>query len=147
MPAAWRHVIVGQSLLADTPFAAAMIKEGVDATAVEGASDTHYKIPNFQLIAHHPKVNVPVLWWRSVGHTHTAFVMETLIDELATRARMDPIAYRRKLLKPEAKKLLSSLDLLEKASAGWRTKLPRGHALGISCHESFGTGVACAVDV
>ncbi|HEU4796146.1 MAG TPA: molybdopterin cofactor-binding domain-containing protein, partial [Pyrinomonadaceae bacterium] len=48
---------------------------------------------------------------------------------------------------PEAKKLLSTLDLLEKASAGWRTKLPRGHALGVSCHESFGTGVACAVDV
>ena len=65
---------------------------------------------------HHPKVNVPVLWWRSVGHTHTAFVMETLIDELATRARMDPIAYRRKLLKPDAKKLHCTLDLLDKAT-------------------------------
>src|SRR5262252_5720448 len=86
-------------------------------------------------------------WWRSVGHTHTAFVIETLIDELATRARMDPIAYRRKLLKPEAKKLFSTLDLLEKTIAGWRNHLPKGHALGISCHESFGTGVACAVDV
>jgi isoquinoline 1-oxidoreductase subunit beta len=146
MPAAWRHVIVGQSLLADTPFAAVMIKEGVDATAVEGASDTHYNIPNFQLFAHHPKVNVPVLWWRSVGHTHTAFVMETLIDELAARAKMDPIAYRRRLLSPEAKKLRAALDLLSEKSA-WRTKLPRGHAAGIACHESFETGVACAVDV
>jgi isoquinoline 1-oxidoreductase beta subunit len=73
--------------------------------------------------------------------------METLVDELATRARMDPIAYRRKLVKPEAKKLLSVLELLDQASAGWRNKLPRGHALGVSCHESFGTGVACAVDV
>jgi isoquinoline 1-oxidoreductase beta subunit len=73
--------------------------------------------------------------------------METLIDELATRAKMDPIAYRRQLLKPEAKKLLRPLELLEKASAVWRNKLPRGHALGVSCHESFGTGVACAVDV
>jgi isoquinoline 1-oxidoreductase beta subunit len=73
--------------------------------------------------------------------------METLVDELATRARMDPIAYRRKLLKPEAKKLLSTLELLDKETAGWRNKLPRGHALGVSCHESFGTGVACAVDV
>jgi isoquinoline 1-oxidoreductase beta subunit len=146
-PAAWRHVIVGQSLLTGTPFADFAIKNGVDQTATEGVADTHYNIPNLHVSAHHPKVNVPVLWWRSVGHTHTAFVMETLIDELAARARMDPIAYRRKLLKPEAKKLLRPLDLLEKATAGWRRQLPRGHALGVSCHESFGTGVACAVDV
>jgi len=89
---------------------------------------------------------VPVLWWRSVGHTHTAFVMETLIDELAARAKMDPIAYRRKVLSPKATKLRAVLDLLEQKSA-WRTKLPKGHAAGIACHESFETGVACAVDV
>ena len=147
LPTAWRHVVVGQSLLAGTPFEPMLVKNGVDQTAVEGAADTHYKIPNFQVSVHHPKVNVPVLWWRSVGHTHTAFVMETMIDELARRARMDPIAYRHKLLKPEAKKLHSTLELLERASARWRNRLPRGHALGISCHESFGTGVACAVDV
>src|SRR6185369_4994766 len=147
MPAAWRHVIVGQSITGDTPFSAFTVKNGVDSTAVEGAADTHYNIPNLHVSAHHPKVNVPVLWWRSVGHTHTAFVMETLIDELATRAKMDPIAYRRKLLKPEAKKLLSALDLLEKVTATWRKGLLKGHALGVSCHECFDTGVACAVDV
>lgn len=147
LPAAWRHVIVGQSLLMGTPFESFAIKDGIDATATEGVADSHYNLANFHLAVHHPQVNVPVLWWRSVGHTHTAFVMETLVDELATRAKMDPIAYRRKLLKPEAKKLHSVLDLLEKASASWRNRLPRGHALGISCHESFDTGVACAVDV
>ena len=147
LPSAWRHVIVGQSLLAGTPFEGFAIKNGVDATATEGAADTHYNIPNLHVSVHHPKVNVPVLWWRSVGHTHTAFVMETMIDELARRARMDPFAYRRKLLKPEAKKLLRPLELLERASASWRNRLPRGHAFGVSCHESFETGVACAVDV
>jgi isoquinoline 1-oxidoreductase beta subunit len=147
LPAAWRHVIVGQSILAGTPFESMLVKNGVDETATEGTSDTQYNIPNMHLSVHHPKVNVPVLWWRSVGHTHNAFVMETLIDELATRAHMDPIAYRRKLLKPDAKKLLSTLELLDKASASWRNSLPRGHALGVSCHECFGTGVACAVDV
>ena len=146
-PLAWRHVIVGQSLLAGTPFESFAIKNGVDSTATEGSADTNYNIPNLHVTAHHPKVNVPVLWWRSVGHTHNAFVMETLIDELATRARMDPIAYRQKLLKPEAKKLLRTLELLDKATASWRNKLPQGHALGVSCHESFETGVACAVDV
>jgi isoquinoline 1-oxidoreductase beta subunit len=73
--------------------------------------------------------------------------METLIDELATRARRDPIAYRRKLLKPDAKKLRAALDLMDEKSAAWRNKLPKGHAVGISCHESFETAVACAVDV
>src|SRR5437870_2649344 len=147
MPAAWRHVIVGQSLVAGTPFAAMLIKNGVDATTVEGTADTNYNIPNFHVSAHNPTVNVPVLWWRSVGNTHTAFVMETLIDELATRAKIDPIAYRRKLLKADAGKLHRALDLMDEKSALWRTKLPKGHALGISCHQSFGTGVACAVDV
>ena len=147
LPVAWRHVIVGQSITAGTPFADFTTKNGVDSTMTEGAADTHYNIPNLHVSAHHTKVNVPVLWWRSVGHTHTAFVMETLIDELATRARMDPIAYRRRLLKPEAKKLLSSLELLDKATASWRNRLPRGHALGVASHECFGTGVACAVDV
>src|SRR5207249_7341053 len=109
MPAAWRHVIVGQSILAGTPFEAMMVKNGVDNTSVEGAADTHYDISNFHVSVHHPKVNVPVLWWRSVGHTHTAMVMETLIDELATRAKMDPVAYRRKLLKAEAGKLRRAL--------------------------------------
>lgn len=146
MPSAWRHVIVGQSLLAGTPFAG-MIKNGVDETAVEGTSDTSYSIPNFHVSVHHPVVNVPVLWWRSVGHTHNAFVMETLIDELATRAKMGAIAYRRKLLKPEAKKLRAVLDLLEQKSS-WSNRLPPpGHALGIACHESFETAVACAVEV
>ena len=147
MPSAWRHVIVGQSIAAGTPFAALIIKNGVDETATEGTADTNYDIPNFHVSAHHPTVNVPVLWWRSVGHTHNAFVMETLVDELALRAKIDPIAYRRKLLKPDAKKLRGALNLMDEKSAPWRTKLPKGHALGISCHESFGTGVACAVDV
>ena len=145
MPVVWRHVVVGQSLLAGTPFAM-MIKDGVDETAVEGTKDTSYDIPNFRVTAHHPVVNVPVLWWRSVGHTHNAFVMETLVDELASRAKVDPITYRQKLLRPDAKKLHSVLELLDQKS-GWRKTLPRGRAVGIACHESFDTAVACAVEV
>jgi len=147
LPSAWRHVIVGQSITAGTPFAAMLVKNGVDETAVEGVADTQYDIPNFHVSAHHPVVNVPVLWWRSVGSTHTAFVMETLVDELAVRAKADPIAYRRKLLKPDARKLLAVLDRMDEKSAAWRSNLPKGHALGFACHECFGTGVACAVDV
>jgi isoquinoline 1-oxidoreductase subunit beta len=147
MPAAWRHVVVGQSISAGTPFEAMMTKNGVDETAVEGIADSGYDLPNLQVSAHHPKVNVPVLWWRSVGHTHTAFVMETLIDELALRAKVDPIVYRRKLLKADAGKIRKALDLMDEKSAAWRATLPKGHAVGVACHEAFGTGVACAVDV
>jgi len=146
-PVAWRHVIVGQSILAGTPFAAFAIKNGVDETAVEGVADTPYEIPNFSVSVHHPTVNVPVLWWRSVGHTHTAFVMETLVDELAMRAQTDPFAYRRKLLKPDAKKLRGVIDLVDEKSVTWRNHLAAGHAIGVACHESFGTSVGCAVDV
>ena len=145
-PAAWRHVIVGQSLLAGTPFAS-MIKDGVDETAVEGTADTYYTIPDFHVSVHHPVLNVPVLWWRSVGHTHNAFVMETLIDELATRAKADPIAYRLNLLSPDAKKLRACLTLLREKTVSWRNRVPRDRAVGLACHESFGTGVACAVEV
>jgi isoquinoline 1-oxidoreductase beta subunit len=148
LPDAWRHVVVGQSILAGTPFAM-MMKDGVDNSAVEGINDTHYYVPNFGVTVHHPKVNVPVLWWRSVGHTHSAFVMETLIEELALRAGVEPIAYRRKLIRPEpeAKKLLAALDLMDEKTSAWRNRLPKGHAVGFACHESFGTGVACAAEV
>src|SRR5579859_4136878 len=145
-PTAWRHVIVGQSLVAGTPFAPMIIKNGVDQTVVEGTADTAYNIPNFHVSAHHPTPNVPVLWWRSVGHTHNAFVMETLIDELAARAKADPIAYRRKLLQPEAGNLQRTLDLVDEKSA-WRHSMAPGHAFGVACHEAFGTGVACVADV
>ena len=147
MPVAWRHVIVGQSIVAGTPFASFLIKNGVDETALEGVADTAYEIPNFSVSAHHPTGNVPVLWWRSVGHTHTAFVMETLVDELATHAGTDPIVYRQKLLKPEAKKLRGVIDLVDEKSAPWRNHLAEGHAWGVALHESFGTSVGCAVDV
>lgn len=147
MPVAWRHVIVGQSIVAGTPFASMLIKNGVDETAVEGVADNPYEIPNFSVSAHHPTVNVPVLWWRSVGHTHTAFVMETLVDELASRAGTDPFAYRRKLLKPDAKKLRGVIDLVAEKSAAWRNHLAEGHAAGVAFHESFGTTVGCAVDI
>src|SRR5437763_9053408 len=147
MPAAWRHVIVGQSIVAGTPFAPMMVKNGVDSTAVEGTADTHYAIQNFYVSAHHPEINVPVLWWRSVGHTHTAFVMETLIDELAMRAKTDPIAYRLKLLSPDAKKLRACLTLLREKTASWRDSATGNRAVGVASHESFGTGVECAVKV
>src|SRR5262249_44306470 len=76
----WSHTIVGQSILAGTPFEAMMVKNGIDDTSVEGAIDLPYAIPNVQVDLHTTEVGVPTLWWRSVGHSHTAFVVESFLD-------------------------------------------------------------------
>src|SRR5713101_7564177 len=115
MPTASKHVIVGQSWMigSGNAFEPFLVKDGVDQLAIEGTADTRYTIPNFHVSAHHPTVNVPVLQWRSVGYTHNTFVMETLVDELAERAKMDPIAYRLRLLAADARKLRAPLTLLQ----------------------------------
>jgi isoquinoline 1-oxidoreductase subunit beta len=148
MPLAWKHVIVGQSFVIGTgaPQEAILVKNGVDKLATEGTDDSPYTFPNMHVSVHHPKVNVPTLSHRSVGYGHNSFVRETLLDELATRAKYDPIAYRLKLLKPDAKKFRTSLTLLDQKS-GWRHRLPRNHASGIACSEYNSTCVACAVEV
>ena len=95
---AWKHVIVGQSILTGTPFEAFLVKDGVDATSVEGAANLPYAIPNLAVELHTPKIGVPVQWWRSVGSTHTAFATECFLDEIAREAKQDPFELRRSLL-------------------------------------------------
>jgi isoquinoline 1-oxidoreductase beta subunit len=141
---AWDHVIVGQSIAAGTPFEGFMIQKGVDSTMVEGMG-APYDVP-MNLSAHMAKANVPVLWWRSVGSTHTAFVMETLIDEAAHAARMDPVAYRKKLIDAKHVRHHAALDLAVSKSGYGRKTLPKGHAWGVAVHESFGTVVAYVVE-
>lgn len=141
---AWNHAIVGQSIISGTPFAEFMIKNGVDATMVEGMRDP-YDVP-MKLSVHNAQANVPVLWWRSVGSTHTAFVMETLIDEAAQIAGMDPVAYRKKLIGANHPRHLAALDLAVTQSGYGKKTLPAGHAWGIAVHESFDSVVAYVVE-
>ncbi len=148
MPSAWDHIIVGQSILAGTPFEPMMVKDGVDATSVEGVSDSPYlkAMANHRVQLHSPRTGIPVLWWRSVGHTHTAFVMETLIDELAQTAGKSPLEYRRQLLKDHPRHL-GVLNLAAE-KIGWDTSKPLvGRARGIAVHESFGSFVAQIAEV
>jgi len=94
----WDHVMVGKSIMIGSPFEAMIVKDGIDATTVEGASDTPYALPAYRFGVHNGREGVPVLWWRSVGHSHTAHVMEVMIDDLAHAAGADPVAYRLSLL-------------------------------------------------
>ncbi|GFE59766.1 xanthine dehydrogenase family protein molybdopterin-binding subunit [Geobacter sp. AOG2] len=144
-PLAWRHTIVGQSIIAGTAFESAMVKGGIDHTSVEGAADTPYAIPNLLVDLHTTKNGVPVLWWRSVGHSHNAFVVESFLDELAHSAGKDPYQYRRALLANHPRHLAVLQTAAEKA--GWGTKLPVGTGRGIALHESFGSFVAQVAEV
>ena len=137
---AWDHVIVGQSITQGTPFEGMMVQGGIDMTIAEGMREP-YDVP-MRLSVHHPKVNVPVLWWRSVGSTHTAYVMETLVDEIARATKQDPVAYRMKLMGDKHARHKAALMLAVEQSGYGKRKLPKGRAWGVAVHESFDTVVA-----
>jgi isoquinoline 1-oxidoreductase beta subunit len=141
---AWNQRIVGQSLVKGTALESFLMRDGVDESSVEGAA-APYAIPNLRVEAQHPDVGVPVLWWRSVGHTHTAFVTEVFLDELAAAGRRDPVELRRGLLKDHPRHL-GVLNLAAE-KAGWGTPLPAGRGRGVAVHESFGSFVAEVAEV
>jgi len=142
---AWRHTIVGQSILAGTAFESMMVKNGVDATSVEGAANLPYAVPNLSVELHSPKIGVPVQWWRSVGSTHTAFATECFLDEIAAAAGKDPFALRRSLLDahPRHKAVLE----LAAKHAAWGKPMAKDKARGIAVHESFDSFVAQVAEV
>jgi isoquinoline 1-oxidoreductase beta subunit len=144
-PSAWQHRIVCQSFITGTPFESAIIKNGIDDTAVEGAADTKYDIPNFNVEWNEAPGGVPTLWWRSVGHSHTAFAMESLIDELAHAVGKDPVEYRLSLLEehPRHQRVLK----LAAEKGNWGSPMPKGKGRGIALHESFGSILSHVVEV
>jgi isoquinoline 1-oxidoreductase beta subunit len=143
LPAAWRHRVVCQSIMKGSPLGGG----GLDKSSVEGIEGSPYlaATPIVDAQAANPDSGVPVLWWRSVGATHTAFVMEHTIDQLARATGRDPVDYRRALYrKAKADRHLAVLDLaVERAgpppTSGWTR--------GVAVHESFGTVVAQVAEV
>ena len=140
----WRHVIVGQSIMANSMFAA-MIKDGVDPTSVEGAATIAYAIPNITVELSTTKNGVPVLWWRVVGSSHTTFAVEAFIDEVAHAAGADA-TFRRKLLEHEPR--MKAVLELAAEKAGWSNgPMPKGKGRGIAVAEAFKTYVAQVAEV
>jgi isoquinoline 1-oxidoreductase subunit beta len=134
--AAWDHQIAGQSILK---------KSAVDETSVEGVTDLPYTVANLRVQSYNTQVGVPVLWWRSVGHTHTAFVVESLIDELLEKAGKDPVEGRLTLLKDAPRQA----GVLKKVAemADWGGAVPDGRKRGVAVHKSFHTYVAEIAEV
>jgi len=143
-PVVWTHTIVGQSIMAGTPFEA-FIKHGIDGASVEGAADLLYGIPNLQVDLHTPKIGVPVLWWRSVGHSHNGFAVEAFFDELAHAGGKDPYELRRALLANQPR-MRGVLELAAQ-KGDWGKQLLAGRARGIATHFSFDSYVAQVAEV
>ncbi len=143
-PAAWRHRVVTQSITKGMP-----MQKGLDESTVEGALGSPYlkATPVVDGQVYMPEFPVPVLWWRSVGATHTAMVMEHTIDRLAKKAGKDPADYRRALYqKAGATRHLAIVNLVCQ-KAGWGSPLPAGTARGLAVHECFGSVVAQVAEV
>lgn len=141
---AWEQTIAGQSFLAGSPFEG-MVQNGVDATMVEGASNLPYDIPNFHCSAHIINNPVTTLWWRSVGHTHTGYSVETFIDELLEKGGKDPVAGRLALMGEQPR--LAAVLRRAADMAGWGRPAPQGRAFGVAAVESFRSYVAQVAEV
>ena len=144
-PVAWQHRIIGQSIVAGTPFESMITENSVDPTSVEGASNLPYAVPNLLVDLVTTDAKVPVLWWRSVGSTHTAYSTEVFVDELAQAAGRDPVEFRRALLRDHPRHL-GVLNLAAE-KAGWGTPLAEGRFRGVAVHESFNTYVAQVAEI
>ena len=143
--AAWRQTSVGQSIMAGSPIEESMIEDDADETSVEEGEGIPYDIPNILVDLHSPKIGIPVQWWRSVGHSQSAFVEESFMDELAHAAGKDPFEFRLGLLtqQPRHKAVLE----LTAQKAGWKTRLADGRGRGIALHKSFGSFVVQVAEV
>jgi isoquinoline 1-oxidoreductase beta subunit len=144
MPIAWRHRFAGSSILAR--WLPPAFNNGIDPETVDGAVHLVYALPNFHVeyIRKEPP-GIPTAFWRSVGPSHSVFVVESFIDELAHAAKRDPVAYRRALL-DNAPRARAVLDLAAE-KAGWGKPLPKGTGRGVSLQFVFGTYMAQVAEV
>ena len=140
----WHQKVVSQSLLRGTPFEG-MVQGPLDMTMTEGGHTLPYAIKNMKVEGIEAKVGVPVLWWRSVGHTHNAYATEVFLDEVARTLKKDPVQFRLDRLKDHPRHA-GVLKLVAK-KAGWGKQLPKNKAQGVAVHESFNSFVAQVAEV
>lgn len=168
LPLAWFHKMVNTSVVADPledgllagmfpgwvpsilkeasgNLGAKLVRNINEPVSTEGGVDIPYAIPHQRVERVKFNFPVPLGFWRSVGHSHTAFMVESFIDELAHLADQDPLQYRLRLLKGKPR----HRAVLERATsmADWGGKVPEGRARGVAQHASFGSYVAQVAEV
>jgi isoquinoline 1-oxidoreductase beta subunit len=143
-PVAWSHRVTGSSILAR--WLPPAFKDGLDEDAVDGAAGP-YAFPNLLVdyVRQEPPAGLVTGWWRGVGITHNAFMVEGFVDELAAAAKKDPVDYRRALL-GDAPRARVVLDLAA-AKAGWGQPLPHGGGRGASILFGFGSYLAQVAEI
>lgn len=144
MPIAWHHRFAGSSVIAR--WLPPGFQNGLDPDSTEGAIDLVYDLPNARVeFARVEPPGIPTAFWRSVGPSHTVFVVESFIDELAAAAKQDAVSYRRALLNksPRAKAVLD----LAAEKAGWGQPLTPRCARGVSLQNVFGSYMAQVAEV
>ena len=162
-PVAWHHQVATQSMLTQVlpDFAGALLPSGLhfmrraaavlvggirpDDPSYEGADSLAYELPHHAVDFVPVESGVPVMFWRSVGHSHSAFATESFIDELAHAAKVDPVEYRRSLLSKQPRHRWVLEHVAEKI--GWATPAPEGVGRGVAVHQSFESYAAAAVEV
>lgn len=143
--AGWRQRVVGQSLAKGTFMEPMLMHNGLDVTSVEGAANLPYAVADLTVELHDVDLPITTLWWRSGGNSHSAFAIESFIDELAHAAGADPLAFRLNNLPPGSRQA----RVLQQAAAmaGWDNPAAPGRARGIAVHETFGTVVAEVAEI
>lgn len=141
---AWDHKVSTQSIVKGTPFEFSS-KDGIETAAVEGSRELPYNIENIRVSQHMFDSQIPVLWWRSVGHSHAGYAIEVFFDIVAREAGKDPFELRRELLQDHPRHLAVLELAAEKAD--WGTPLENGRGRGIAVHKSFNSYVAQVAEV
>lgn len=142
----WDSVVAAQSAFKGTPMEAMGVQKGIDGSITEGLDTKEgiYKFPNLYVGQHIMEGKVPVLWWRSVGNTHTAYAMETFLDQLLEKGGKDAVEGRLALMHDERMKAV-----LRKVAeiAKWGTKPAAGRAFGVAAWKSFSSYCAQIAEV
>ncbi|MAN97914.1 MAG: twin-arginine translocation pathway signal protein [Roseovarius sp.] len=142
----WDNTIVNQSIAFGTIFEQAVMNDGVDRMAVEGSVDLPYGLPR-RRVSWAQMINpIPVLWWRAVGHTHTAYATETFLDELLAAAGRDAVQGRLELITPDRARDRAVLERVADMAA-WSGPGNGDRRLGVALHKSFGSYVAQIAEV
>lgn len=144
LPVSWQHRVVGPAVMAW--FLPPYFKDGIDLDVTGGAYGP-YTFPNFLVdyVRNDPPAGLLAGNWRGVGDTRNCFVVESVIDELASRAKRDPVEYRRALLEPGSR-IRAVLDRVA-AESGWAKPLPAGQARGVSLLSGFGSHIGLVAEV
>ena len=144
IPVSWSHRVAGSSILAR--WFPPAFKNGLDGDAVEAAAGP-YAFSNVLVdyVRQEPPSGLTTGWWRGVGVTHNAFMVEGFMDELAAVAKKDPVEYRRTLL-DKAPRARAVLDLAAE-KAGWGKPMPAGSGRGIAVVFGFGTYIAPVAEI